>query len=83
MKALNENNDGRIMKSKCLQLKTTPPQPNKQRIISMKPGFYLPEQNDHTPPRNNGCDEVLDKLLDRQEVNHYELEDEDLIRSFN
>ena len=49
----------------------------------MKPRLYLPEQNDHTPPRNNGCDEVLDELLDRQEVNHYELEDEDLIRSFN
>jgi hypothetical protein len=80
MKALNENNDGRIMKSKCLQLKTSPPQPNKQRIISMKPGLYLPEQNNHTPPRIIGCDELLDELQDSEEINQYELEDEDLIR---
>ena len=49
----------------------------------MKPGLYLPEQNNHTPPRIIGCDELLDELQDSEEINQYELEDEDLIRSFN
>jgi hypothetical protein len=45
----------------------------------MEPRLYLPEQHDHTPIRIIGCDE----LLDSEEVNQYELEDEDLSRSFN
>jgi len=47
-----------------------------------------PDQDQTQPRYRLTCSEetrkeLLDELLDRQEVNHYELEDEDLIRSFN